>query len=501
MTKNDAEAGTFDEEAAPEGSFQKASPEVLAKRRMLKARRTVPTTISDTAKPNPFASLAANAPPETSPATDSAAQDNGNEPGNTQADPVAPPASQMPTAKSQLDAKSAESKDAAEKGASDSQVSAPAAEATNADEKQDSKLPEPSAEQVKGVATDKEQPADNAVAPQESANGSANAEAVETQDVKQNDNQNEDLKEKQDEKQDEKPEGKEGEKQDDKDDGKKDDGNKDDGKKDGEADENAEEKSGVNTSEIAPATTNRASEATAEAKSNGKAEEKAGESGGGQLKQTSDGKLGGTDDAPSKSESVSAPTAKEDTQDGHAKPNGATLSAPISFGTLSGSAPLTFANAAASDGGTFKFTPAPVPQPKPAPQKEFKEAKVETGEEDERELFRTRAKLYSLENLESKPLWKERGVGVLKLKFHKEKKTARLLMRTEATLRVILNTPIYAGMKFDPATEKSLRFQGFEEDDKEEKKTLTFLARFNSRDIASGLVEAVNILESNKEGN
>eukprot|EP00177_Eucheuma_denticulatum_P005130 GFKZ01009348.1.p1 GENE.GFKZ01009348.1~~GFKZ01009348.1.p1 ORF type:complete len:311 (+),score=63.64 GFKZ01009348.1:881-1813(+) len=264
-------------------------------------------------------------------------------------------------------------------------------------------------------------------------------------------------------------------------------------------DGNAGEVPAFNANEIAPATTNRASEEAPAETSNGKTEEKAADAEGGQSKPKFEGKVGGTEIVPSKS--LLAPASKVDTQDGGSKPNGASLNAPISFGNLSGSAPLTFANAAASDGGTFKFTPAPMPGPKSAPQKEFKEAKVETGEEDERELFRTRAKLYSLENLDSKPVWKERGVGILKLKFHKEKKTARLLMRTEATLRVILNTPVYAGMKFDRATGKSLRFQGFEEVDKEEKKTLTFLARFSSRDIASGLSDAVDNLESNKEDN
>lgn len=198
-------------------------------------------------------------------------------------------------------------------------------------------------------------------------------------------------------------------------------------------------------------------------------------------------------EGPNVSETAATAVSQAEVSKEAVRPNGATFKVPV-FGGLTGSAPLTFANAAAADTGSFDVK-STAPAPKSAPTREFKEAHVETGEEDEQELFRSRAKLYSLESAEAGPRWKERGVGMLKLNLHTERKSARLLMRTEATLRVILNTPVYTGMKFDKATERSLRFLGFEEDDKEEKKATTFLVRFTTRDVASELVTAVENLE------
>lgn len=79
----------------------------------------------------------------------------------------------------------------------------------------------------------------------------------------------------------------------------------------------------------------------------------------------------------------------------------------------------------------------------------------ETGEEDEEVVIKCRAKLYYFENRE----WKERGVGDLKINVRFELKEgsdeetpqlerkARIIMRTEHVHRVVLNTPIFKGMK------------------------------------------------------
>lgn len=86
---------------------------------------------------------------------------------------------------------------------------------------------------------------------------------------------------------------------------------------------------------------------------------------------------------------------------------------------------------------------------------------VETGEEGERTYFSCRSKLFHYDAGE----WKERGVGTFKVNVCKApaeegqpedggeagtssaKKTARLIMRTEGVLRVVLNTPLFKGMK------------------------------------------------------
>ena len=110
---------------------------------------------------------------------------------------------------------------------------------------------------------------------------------------------------------------------------------------------------------------------------------------------------------------------------------------------------------------------------------------VETGEEEEDTLFSCRAKLF--QNVDKE--WKERGLGTVKLNIHypvlspttppptshhedvvqsasddgdpekqdlaqspeppqQPQQKARLVMRTDGVHRVVLNTPIFKGMKF-----------------------------------------------------
>lgn len=83
---------------------------------------------------------------------------------------------------------------------------------------------------------------------------------------------------------------------------------------------------------------------------------------------------------------------------------------------------------------------------------------VETGEEDEKTYFSCKAKLFHFTNKE----WKERGVGTFKVNVKEppsdaddetpKKKTARMIMRADGVLRVMLNSPIFKGM---PAGEVS----------------------------------------------
>ncbi|KAF8541323.1 hypothetical protein BDD12DRAFT_520335 [Trichophaea hybrida] len=101
----------------------------------------------------------------------------------------------------------------------------------------------------------------------------------------------------------------------------------------------------------------------------------------------------------------------------------------------------------------------------------LKEQEVMTGEEDETTIFKCNAKAYFFDA--DTKVWKERGRGALKVNRTtpsvsdfglasddegdaKEavKKSARLIMRTDGTFVVILNTPIYKDMKIgdEPTT-------------------------------------------------
>jgi Ran-binding protein 3 len=90
---------------------------------------------------------------------------------------------------------------------------------------------------------------------------------------------------------------------------------------------------------------------------------------------------------------------------------------------------------------------------------------VDTGEEGEEVHFSSRARLYFFDGA-----WKERGTGVFKLNIRTAedentesteadpeaqvpsgKRKARLLMRADATHKVLLNSPVFKGMKFGAA--------------------------------------------------
>ncbi|WVR04829.1 hypothetical protein IAU60_001841 [Kwoniella sp. DSM 27419] len=75
---------------------------------------------------------------------------------------------------------------------------------------------------------------------------------------------------------------------------------------------------------------------------------------------------------------------------------------------------------------------------------EMHEQEVTTGEEDEETVSQTRSKLYVSEN----GAWKERGVGLLKLNVRrKDRGGARLVMRADGVLRLMLNAKLHSSMK------------------------------------------------------
>uniref|UniRef100_A0A8C7XAI0 E3 SUMO-protein ligase RanBP2 n=1 Tax=Oryzias sinensis TaxID=183150 RepID=A0A8C7XAI0_9TELE len=76
------------------------------------------------------------------------------------------------------------------------------------------------------------------------------------------------------------------------------------------------------------------------------------------------------------------------------------------------------------------------------------EVETKSGEEDEEILFKERAKLYRWDRDQS--MWKERGVGDIKILFHPNKRFYRILMRRDQVLRVCANHTIIQGMELKP---------------------------------------------------
>ncbi|KAI9018316.1 hypothetical protein DFJ74DRAFT_676779 [Hyaloraphidium curvatum] len=84
---------------------------------------------------------------------------------------------------------------------------------------------------------------------------------------------------------------------------------------------------------------------------------------------------------------------------------------------------------------------------------------VVTGEEDENTIMQLRGKLFDFDEAKgTKGDWRERGVGLLRLNKKVDEETARLVMRMDGVLRVILNVNLFKNMTCTLVQEKFLRF-------------------------------------------
>lgn len=81
---------------------------------------------------------------------------------------------------------------------------------------------------------------------------------------------------------------------------------------------------------------------------------------------------------------------------------------------------------------------------------------VITGEEDEEVLHSVRSKLYAMAG----GAWVERGAGLFKLNGipNSDTSAARLVMRADATHRLLLNAPLFSKFAIDVFQEKYVRF-------------------------------------------
>lgn len=116
---------------------------------------------------------------------------------------------------------------------------------------------------------------------------------------------------------------------------------------------------------------------------------------------------------------------------------------------------------------------------------------VHTGEEDETHAFQSKAKLFILDTAANK--WNERGLGQLRLNVSKDKSSARLLMRVEASLRLILNVSLFASMKVEKNGDKAVKFTGPALD--KENEICIYCIRLASADLVEQLMNAI---EQNK---
>ncbi|PKI84335.1 hypothetical protein MVES_001445 [Malassezia vespertilionis] len=91
-------------------------------------------------------------------------------------------------------------------------------------------------------------------------------------------------------------------------------------------------------------------------------------------------------------------------------------------------------------------------------------AEQTTGEEGESTVYSSRVKLYALGKDQS---WKERGTGNLKINLRTtgdRADAARLVMRSDAVLKLILNVKLFSGMHPRVEQDKFVRLAAIEED-------------------------------------
>ncbi|KAL2815719.1 hypothetical protein BJX63DRAFT_420286 [Aspergillus granulosus] len=108
----------------------------------------------------------------------------------------------------------------------------------------------------------------------------------------------------------------------------------------------------------------------------------------------------------------------------------------------------------------------------------FYERRIETGEEEEKTYFSCKAKLFHFSDKE----WKERGLGTFKVNVKvtdgvEDKKSARMIMRADGVLRVMLNSPLFKGMKIGDATGKEPRSKQINLASLENSRTVPLLLR------------------------
>ncbi|KAF7728733.1 hypothetical protein EC973_005570 [Apophysomyces ossiformis] len=125
-----------------------------------------------------------------------------------------------------------------------------------------------------------------------------------------------------------------------------------------------------------------------------------------------------------------------------------------------------------------------------------KPKEVKTGEENERTIYQTKAKLLVLDTVTSN--WKERGAGTLRINTSDRAQdnsfTTRLVMRADSVFRLILNVKIFPGMQVFIMQEKFVRFAGFEtetKDGKTETKLVNYALRVSNAAAAEELRDQI----------
>ncbi|KAJ5666902.1 hypothetical protein N7462_011311 [Penicillium macrosclerotiorum] len=127
----------------------------------------------------------------------------------------------------------------------------------------------------------------------------------------------------------------------------------------------------------------------------------------------------------------------------------------------------------------------------------FYEQTIETGEEGEETAFSSKGKLFHFSNGE----WKERGSGTFKVNVRDKdtgKQTGRMIMRADGNMRVILNSPIFKGMKCGDIADQEPTTKQLFLASNEEGRTIPLLLRVPNEAVAKDLYAIIRDILSDE---
>jgi len=123
------------------------------------------------------------------------------------------------------------------------------------------------------------------------------------------------------------------------------------------------------------------------------------------------------------------------------------------------------------------------------PEEKIERKEDPEDEEDKKEKSESKEEEKKKEGPRTANPWRERGVGVLRLNKATDGSSARLLMRVEGSLKLILNMKLFSQIKPEKAGDKQIRFIGPDHQTNELK---TFLVRVSKPEVVAELIQVID---------
>jgi len=113
------------------------------------------------------------------------------------------------------------------------------------------------------------------------------------------------------------------------------------------------------------------------------------------------------------------------------------------------------------------------------------------GEEDEETIYTIKAKVFKFTtDREGTSSWSEMGIGMLRLKKHKETDARRVILRSNTTGKILINFRIYPGLQLK-RTGKTVAFTGHITSPEKDTQSVQYRLRVVTEAAATELVEAM----------